>query len=169
MRKRTGGRNCGRVKFEVSGTPVRVGLCHCLVCRKETGSLGNFFAAGTQFRTRSRVPARREAGGSRETIATSALYAGRQCLELWMAPMKLRSASEPSMMRQLTSLPFMSCGFRAGSIGSFQLQTLNSIAATERSFRDLEWAACQLVMFLGSVHTVQVFGPTLFGAFPFLI
>ena len=44
MRKRTGGCNCGRVKFEVSGTPVRVGLCHCLVCRKETGSLGNFFA-----------------------------------------------------------------------------------------------------------------------------
>lgn len=28
MRKRTGGCNCGRVKFEVSGTPVRVGLCH---------------------------------------------------------------------------------------------------------------------------------------------
>jgi hypothetical protein len=44
MRKRTGGCNCGQVRFEVSGEPVRVGLCHCLVCRKETGSLGNFFA-----------------------------------------------------------------------------------------------------------------------------
>jgi hypothetical protein len=44
MRRRTGGCNCGRVKFEVSGTPVRVGLCHCLVCRKGTGSLGNLFA-----------------------------------------------------------------------------------------------------------------------------
>ena len=55
------------------------------------------------------------------------------------------------MMRQLTSLPFMSCGFRAGSIGSFQLQTLNSIAATERSFGTWTGAACQLVMFLGSV------------------
>jgi hypothetical protein len=44
MRKRTGGCNCGQVKFEVSGEPLRVGLCHCLVCRKETGSLGNFFA-----------------------------------------------------------------------------------------------------------------------------
>jgi hypothetical protein len=42
--KRTGGCNCGQVKFEVSGRPVRVGLCHCQVCRKETGSLGNFFA-----------------------------------------------------------------------------------------------------------------------------
>jgi hypothetical protein len=29
---------------EVSRQPVRVGLCHCRVCRKETGSIGNFFA-----------------------------------------------------------------------------------------------------------------------------
>ena len=44
MRKRMGGCNCGQVRFEVSGKAVRVGLCHCQVCRKETGSLGNFFA-----------------------------------------------------------------------------------------------------------------------------
>src|SRR5271169_2475467 len=44
MRKRIGGCNCGQVKFEVSGEPLRVGFCHCQVCRKETGSLGNFFA-----------------------------------------------------------------------------------------------------------------------------
>ena len=44
MRKRTGGCNCGQVRFEASGEPVRVGLCHCRVCRKETGSIGNFFA-----------------------------------------------------------------------------------------------------------------------------
>ena len=44
MRKRMGGCNCGQVRFEASGEPLRVGLCHCLVCRKETGSLGNFFA-----------------------------------------------------------------------------------------------------------------------------
>ena len=44
MRKRMGGCNCGQVRLEVSGKPVRVGLCHCQVCRKETGSLGNFFA-----------------------------------------------------------------------------------------------------------------------------
>ena len=47
MRKRIGGCNCGQVRFEVSGEPLRVGLCHCLVCRKETGSLGNFFAVWT--------------------------------------------------------------------------------------------------------------------------
>jgi hypothetical protein len=44
LRKRTGGCNCGQVRFEVGGEPLRVGLCHCLVCRKETGSLGNVFA-----------------------------------------------------------------------------------------------------------------------------
>jgi hypothetical protein len=47
MRKRIGGCNCGQVRFEVSGEPLRIGLCHCLVCRKETGSLGNFFAVWT--------------------------------------------------------------------------------------------------------------------------
>lgn len=41
---RTGGCNCGQVRFEVEGDPVRVGICHCQVCRKETGSLGNLFA-----------------------------------------------------------------------------------------------------------------------------
>jgi hypothetical protein len=44
VRKRMGGCNCGQVRFEVSGQPVRVGLCHCQVCRKQTGSIGNFFA-----------------------------------------------------------------------------------------------------------------------------
>ena len=44
MQMQMGGCNCGQVRFEVSGKPARVGLCHCQVCRKETGSLGNFFA-----------------------------------------------------------------------------------------------------------------------------
>ena len=44
MRKRLASCNCGQVKLEVDGEPTRVGLCHCQVCRKETGSLGNFFA-----------------------------------------------------------------------------------------------------------------------------
>ena len=39
---RQGGCNCGRVRIELRGEPVRVGLCHCLTCRKETG--GPFMA-----------------------------------------------------------------------------------------------------------------------------
>ena len=44
MRNRTGGCNCGKVRFQVKGDPIRVGVCHCQICRKDTGSSFNFFA-----------------------------------------------------------------------------------------------------------------------------
>jgi hypothetical protein len=34
---RRGGCNCGAVQIEARGEPMRVGVCHCLTCRKETG------------------------------------------------------------------------------------------------------------------------------------
>ena len=39
----SGGCLCGKVRLEARGTPNRVGLCHCLDCRKHHGAL--FFAA----------------------------------------------------------------------------------------------------------------------------
>lgn len=39
----TGGCLCGDVRFKASGRPRRVGLCHCLDCRKHHGAL--FYAA----------------------------------------------------------------------------------------------------------------------------
>lgn len=39
----TGGCLCGNVRLEASGQPYRVGLCHCLDCRKHHGAL--FYAA----------------------------------------------------------------------------------------------------------------------------
>ena len=38
-----GGCLCGAVRFSVEGEPDRVGLCHCLDCRKHHGAV--FFAA----------------------------------------------------------------------------------------------------------------------------
>ena len=43
MEQVTGSCLCGEVRFVASGDPYRVGLCHCLDCRKHHGAL--FFAA----------------------------------------------------------------------------------------------------------------------------
>jgi hypothetical protein len=43
MEKSTGGCLCGSVRIVASGDPRRVGICHCLDCRKHHGAL--FYAA----------------------------------------------------------------------------------------------------------------------------
>ena len=43
MERFTGGCLCGDVRIEATGRPYRVGLCHCLDCRKHHGAL--FYAA----------------------------------------------------------------------------------------------------------------------------
>lgn len=39
MERVTGGCLCGDVRFEATGRPYRVGICHCLDCRKHHGAL----------------------------------------------------------------------------------------------------------------------------------
>jgi hypothetical protein len=39
MQQFTGGCLCGNVRIVASGSPYRVGLCHCLDCRKHHGAL----------------------------------------------------------------------------------------------------------------------------------
>ncbi|MGB0504771.1 MAG: GFA family protein [Pikeienuella sp.] len=43
MSQQSGGCLCGTVRFTATGTPNRVGICHCLDCRKHHGAL--FYAA----------------------------------------------------------------------------------------------------------------------------
>jgi hypothetical protein len=42
---------CGRVQLTARGEPSRVGICHCMDCRKESGSAFTFYAVwpATQF------------------------------------------------------------------------------------------------------------------------
>lgn len=39
MKTYSGGCVCGAVRFEARGEPDRVGLCHCVACRKHHGAL----------------------------------------------------------------------------------------------------------------------------------
>lgn len=39
----TGGCSCGKVRITADGSPLRVGICHCLDCRKHHGAV--FYAA----------------------------------------------------------------------------------------------------------------------------
>src|SRR5688572_28897091 len=39
-----GGCLCGAIRFEVAGEPYRVGICHCLDCRKHHGAVFLTFA-----------------------------------------------------------------------------------------------------------------------------
>ena len=39
MSEVNGGCLCGRVRFVTSGAPYRVGICHCMDCRKHHGAL----------------------------------------------------------------------------------------------------------------------------------
>ena len=48
MDRSTGGCLCGNVRIEASGRPYRVGVCHCLDCRKHHGALFHAFAVFPQ-------------------------------------------------------------------------------------------------------------------------
>ncbi len=39
MERYTGGCTCGDLRFAATGRPYRVGICHCLDCRKHHGAL----------------------------------------------------------------------------------------------------------------------------------
>jgi len=63
----TGGCMCGAVRIEITAEPDRVGICHCLDCRKRQGAIFHTFAVfpigavtvtgeTREFKTRSFCP-----------------------------------------------------------------------------------------------------------------
>ena len=44
MHDYTGGCLCGAVRIEIAAAPYRVGICHCLDCRKRQGAIFHTFA-----------------------------------------------------------------------------------------------------------------------------
>ena len=41
--KLSGGCNCGQVRYELDGVPIRIGICHCETCWKQSGSAFSYF------------------------------------------------------------------------------------------------------------------------------
>lgn len=62
MERRTGGCLCGSVRIVASGRPYRVGLCHCLDCRKHHGALFSAYAVFPQDAVTLEGEAREYAG-----------------------------------------------------------------------------------------------------------
>jgi hypothetical protein len=46
MHSRTASCSCGQLRIKVRGAPIEVGVCHCLACQRQTGSV---FAALAAF------------------------------------------------------------------------------------------------------------------------
>ena len=68
MDKLTGGCLCGDVRVTTSGKPYRVGLCHCLDCRKHHGAL--FHASGIFPEDAVKIEGETKAFGTRHFCPT---------------------------------------------------------------------------------------------------
>ncbi|WP_395703546.1 GFA family protein [Aquabacterium sp.] len=58
----SGGCLCGSVRFQASGPPYRVGICHCLDCRKHHGALFHASAVFPQAAVQVSGPTQQHAG-----------------------------------------------------------------------------------------------------------
>ena len=68
-RVRHGGCACGALRFEATGEPRHVGLCHCLTCRHRHGAPFNAFATYASGQVRWHGPLSRWRSGERSSRA----------------------------------------------------------------------------------------------------
>ena len=106
----TGGCLCGAIRVEINAAPYRVGICHCLDCRKHHGTIFHTFAvfpanAATvtgeprQFNNRNFCPT---CGSSVFDRFGDEFELHVGCLD---APNQLRPTYESWMIRRETWLP----------------------------------------------------------------
>ncbi len=97
-RRHSGGCLCGRVRFCVTGTPYRVGICHCLDCRKHHGAL--FHASAIFPRTAATIDG--EPRASRNDISAptaaplSSPSAATRSKSIWARSMRPTSSRPPT-------------------------------------------------------------------------
>ncbi|HEV2898519.1 MAG TPA: GFA family protein [Pseudaminobacter sp.] len=90
--EREGGCLCGAVRFRLQGQPIRAGICHCLDCRKVSGSF--FSAFGIWPRTRF------------QSTGEVGTYAGRSfCLSCGGRVFSLTDAEAEIMLGSLDQAP----------------------------------------------------------------
>jgi len=65
----TGGCLCGNVRLVASGRPYRVGICHCLDCRKHHGALFHSSAVFPEHAV-TIVPARAPAADAKPVVGS---------------------------------------------------------------------------------------------------
>jgi hypothetical protein len=80
MDRFTGGCLCGNVRIVASGLPYRVGLCHCLDCRKHHGALFKLPRCSLRMRCRSMAKHATTPGGFSVPAAADRLPSSRRTL-----------------------------------------------------------------------------------------
>jgi hypothetical protein len=119
-----GGCLCGAVRLEIAAEPFRVGICHCLDCRKHHGTIFHTFAV---------FPV--DAVG---ITGTTADYRGRHFCPVCGSSLFSRSGDEIEIAVGTFDTPNhvtlpMSSGFVVGRIGFLRSTSHADMSATEKA------------------------------------
>ncbi|MBY3250233.1 hypothetical protein HFO14_18530 [Rhizobium laguerreae] len=118
---------CGQVRISVRGEPLRVGICHCTDCRRESGSAFTSMASGR--------PANSNIQGKppRFKVGISAQVAVRACFPPMIMRPKSSLASSPRRRRRLCRAT--NSGSNAASRGCGRSKAPSSMTKTENEER----------------------------------
>ncbi|WP_028918997.1 GFA family protein [Pseudoxanthomonas suwonensis] len=80
MKRHEGRCLCGQLRFSVEGEPLRVGLCHCANCRRESGSAFTWYGVWPVDRF--------------EHAGATAVFGGQHCCQACNSPVFAVDAQE---------------------------------------------------------------------------